>query len=457
MTGLTLPATLSPALPGKAVAPSLLAFGAPADGASGVPSLAAFIDLMIGKTAIAPKDEQAGEERQDDAAPGKILPEKTDEKGDPALAWLLAVAPIVLPPAQPAKAADADGQRPMSMAAIDATPPALPITGAAATADMPVLPSLPQMATDSPRPPVGGDPVTLPKAADGPLVAARPAAPPDGAPAAVQPVAPTVVPIASAPIALAPIALAPISVAPVADQVMPAAAGPVGPAKPPSPGRPAPARLAAVVPIRVAMPTAGPPSLAASASANAPLPALFALAMAPERDSANDTDKAPIDGIAAAATLLTPADAAALVAKPGGPQGQALDMGRQDWPQKMIDRIEALRDDANANDTSIRLKPEALGRVDVSLRTHADGAVSVHFAAEQSATRTMIADAAPQLNAAAEARGIRLAGTSVDLSGSDTAGGERQRPQFEAQQNNSNRLSAAGGDDIQAVADGRIA
>ena len=81
-------------------------------------------------------------------------------------------------------------------------------------------------------------------------------------------------------------------------------------------------------------------------------------------------------------------------------------MGRQDWPQKMIDRIEALRDDANANDTSIRLKPEALGRIDVALRTRADGAVSVHFTAEQPATRTLIADAAPQLNAAAELDGV---------------------------------------------------
>jgi flagellar hook-length control protein FliK len=123
----------------------------------------------------------------------------------------------------------------------------------------------------------------------------------------------------------------------------------------------------------------------------------------------------------------------------------------------MIDRIEALRDDANANDTSIRLKPEALGRVDVSLRTHADGAVSVHFAAEQPATRTLLADAAPQLNAAAEARGIRLAGTSVDLSGSGMTGGDRPRPQVELQQNVSNHLAASGGDDIQAVADGRIA
>ena len=67
------------------------------------------------------------------------------------------------------------------------------------------------------------------------------------------------------------------------------------------------------------------------------------------------------------------------------------------------------------------------------------------------------ADAAPQLNAAAEARGIRLAGTSVDLSGSGMADGNRPRPQFAAPQNSANPVSAARGDDVQAVTDGRIA
>jgi flagellar hook-length control protein FliK len=197
---------------------------------------------------------------------------------------------------------------------------------------------------------------------------------------------------------------------------------------------------------------------AIAAAANKPMPALFALAMAPDRERSAEPDRDNAGGAAiVAATLLSPTDAAALVAQPGEAQRQALDMGRQDWPQKMIDRIEALRDDANANDTSIRLKPEALGQVDVALRTHADGAVSVHFTAEQPATRTLIADAAPQLNAAAEARGIRLAGTSVDLSGSGMADGNRPRPQFAAPQNKTNPVSAARGDDIQAVADGRIA
>jgi flagellar hook-length control protein FliK len=195
-------------------------------------------------------------------------------------------------------------------------------------------------------------------------------------------------------------------------------------------------------------------TLASLASANAPMPALFALAMAPERKPADDNAQ-PGD-LSAMGALLTPADAVALVAKPGQAERQALDMGRQDWPQKMIDRIEALRDDANANDTSIRLKPDALGRIDVSLRTHADGAITVRFSAEQPTTRALLADAAPQLNAAAEARGIRLTGTSVDLSGSGMTGGDRPRPDVERRQDSSNRL-ATGDDEILAVDDGRVA
>jgi len=145
----------------------------------------------------------------------------------------------------------------------------------------------------------------------------------------------------------------------------------------------------------------------------------------------------------------------AAIAQPADTQRQSLDMGQRDWPQKMIDRIEALRDTANANDTSIRLKPEALGRVDVALKAHADGAISVSFTAEQPATRTLIAGAAPQLVQAAEARGIRLSGTSVDLSGQ--GGDPRARPELERRQPVANHLDATSGGDSEIAADGRVA
>ena len=419
MTGLTLSVSTTAAAPGKAAAPSLLAPGAVADGAAGVPSLAAFVDLMIGKATVAPKDGQAGDERQDDAATGNPLPEKAEDKSDPALAWLLAVAPIALS-ADPAKPVSAGGVAAPLAPTATALQPALP-AALASTLASDGQQSHPDAQPDlsAPQPLPGTPPLT---AAPQPIPAASMAIDPAIALAAAAADAPTGTP-----------ATKPTTVA--ADR---SAASP------------------ATQPIRITLPQAAPVTLSSLASANAPMPALFALAMAPERKSAGDGASGQSGDLSAMGALLTPADAVALVAKPGQTERQALDMGRQDWPQKMIDRIEALRDDANANDTSIRLKPDALGRIDVSLRTHADGAITVRFSAEQPTTRALLADAAPQLSAAAEARGIRLTGTSVDLSGSGMTGGDRPRPQVERRQDSGNRL-ATGDDEILAVDDGRVA
>lgn len=415
MTGLTLSASTTVALPAKAAASSLLAPGTVADGAAGVPSLAAFVDLMIGKTTIAPKDGQTGGERQDDAATGNSLPQKDDDKSDPALAWLLSVAPIALPAAS---------AKPIATGAV--TAPLTPIP-------QPALPSLP-VASDAPQAKSGAEPTPQQILSE---TQSQPATTP--------------IPVASQSDTAAPITVDPALTAAADAQSKTLAAKQQALAADRSLGS-----QAAAQPIRITMPQAAPVTLASLASANAPMPALFALAMAPERKPGEGEGNQP-GGLTAAATLLTPADAMQLVAKPGQAERQALDMGRQDWPQKMIDRIEALRDDANANDTSIRLKPDALGRIDVSLRTHADGAVTVRFAAEQPTTRALLADAAPQLNAAAEARGIRLTGTSVDLSGSGMAGGDRPRPQAEVRQDSKNRLATGADDDIRAVDDGRVA
>ena len=90
-----------------------------------------------------------------------------------------------------------------------------------------------------------------------------------------------------------------------------------------------------------------------------------------------------------------------------------LDLSRDDWAGKMVDRIAALRDAAEAADTRIRLAPENLGNVDVSIRRDGDR-LHVHFTAENPAARQLIADAAPRLAELAEARGVKLGQTSVD-------------------------------------------
>ena len=105
-----------------------------------------------------------------------------------------------------------------------------------------------------------------------------------------------------------------------------------------------------------------------------------------------------------------------------------LDLSRDDWTGKMIERIAALRDGVEAADTRIRLAPENLGTVDVSIRRDGDR-LQVHFTAENPATRQLLADAAPRLAELAEARGLKLGQSSVD-----SGGGERGQPQHQPSQ-----------------------
>lgn len=103
-----------------------------------------------------------------------------------------------------------------------------------------------------------------------------------------------------------------------------------------------------------------------------------------------------------------------------------LDLSRDDWTGKMIERIAALRDGVEAADTRIRLAPENLGTVDVSIRRDGDR-IQVHFTAENPATRQLLADAAPRLAELAEARGLKLGQSSVD-GGSSGERGQQQQP-----------------------------
>lgn len=434
MTGPTTAISVTVALPGASVLPSLLSVGAPVGTPGTVPTLANFVDLMIGQPQVTAKAPAAAAGRQADAETGNVLPDdKKDETADPALAWLLA-APVAATP--------------------EPVAPAVPTAGAAAKGGVDVAARAVPVSSDpvdprvGPQAPPNPQPVTL--AGDLPVDPA-PQGDKGTDPALVAEIGP--VAVADTPPVEAsdtPAAEATTKTPPVPSRPIDPRVGPQSPRTPQLQVQPSTRTIAAAM---LRSPQAQPVTLARALAANAGAqPALFALAMNRADD---ERDVKPIASATVAATLLTPADAAALIAKPGEAQRQALDMGQPDWPQKMIDRIETLRDAANANDTSIRLKPEALGRVDISLKTHADGAVSVRFTAEQPATRTMIADSAPQLQAAAEARGIRLAQTSVDLAGSGQ--GERQRQHFELQQNLSNRLAASGEADTSAVADGRIA
>ena len=115
----------------------------------------------------------------------------------------------------------------------------------------------------------------------------------------------------------------------------------------------------------------------------------------------------------------------AAIAAAGDAGHAPLDMSDARWPHAMIDRIELLRDAADAADTRIRLVPDALGAVDVSVKRDGD-TLHVHFAAEQAATRALIHDAQPRLAALAQERGLTLGQTAVDAGAAGPGPGQFQ-------------------------------
>lgn len=136
-------------------------------------------------------------------------------------------------------------------------------------------------------------------------------------------------------------------------------------------------------------------------------------------------DEAAAPAALLAGSLTTGAALAPGAAAPAPP----IDLTRPTWPTAMIDRIEHLRDTAEAVSARIRVVPDALGAIDVSVRT--DGQVThVHLAAEQAQTRAMLAEASPRLAEIAEQRGLKLGRADIDPGGG-TGGGDRQQPPAE--------------------------
>lgn len=143
------------------------------------------------------------------------------------------------------------------------------------------------------------------------------------------------------------------------------------------------------------------------------------------------------------------------VAAAAGTDSTPLDTRRDQWPRHLIDRIEALRDAADANDTRIRLVPAALGKIDVALRQQGD-TLHVHFSADVAATRTLLAEAQPRLAELAQERGLRLGQTGVDggANGGQTQDQRRAQP---APPVPLTPARAAPADDADTITDRRIA
>nr|WP_281356805.1 flagellar hook-length control protein FliK [Sphingomonas hominis] len=81
---------------------------------------------------------------------------------------------------------------------------------------------------------------------------------------------------------------------------------------------------------------------------------------------------------------------------------------------------------AAENDTRLRLSPDMLGTIDVSLRRDGDQ-VQVQITAEQAQTRQLLADAQPRLAELADARGVKLHLTGGQAGGGGQSGGDASR------------------------------
>ena len=194
-------------------------------------------------------------------------------------------------------------------------------------------------------------------------------------------------------------ALAEWTAPPALPQPREAVAVPVSPDTPI--GTPRWVSTGATTPVALAVTTPGAvqPQPGTVASASQVFGAAIRAATKPrdDRDAADPSMVSPTAGAPVSAPTIATA----------ATQQAPLDMRQDRWPHAMIERIEILRDAANAGDTRIRLVPDALGAIDVSLKQDGD-TVHVHFHAEQGATRALLQEAQPRLVELAEARGLKL-------------------------------------------------
>ena len=212
-----------------------------------------------------------------------------------------------------------------------------------------------------------------------------------------------------------------VPTAPANTLVLPTAA-PVVPATdaPASPPRWTATEATMPVALAVARPEIFQPQPGTVASAGQVFGAAIQAAQAATKPR-DETDKAESIDAASFSAAIAPAQSAATTAATQAP----LDMRQERWPHAMIQRIEILRDAADATDTRIRLVPDALGAIDVSMRKDGD-TVHVHFNADQAATRTLLADAQPRLAELAEARGLKLGQGA--LGDGNTGSGQQRAP-----------------------------
>ncbi|MBY9064243.1 flagellar hook-length control protein FliK [Sphingomonas yunnanensis] len=379
----------------------------------------------------------AGPSRVDSAARPALLP--ATGAGQIAAAVAAPAKPplATVPPPIPSGTEQVRVQVAPRRGAVDETAPApAAIPADAAPPRQGARAPLPTLDADAARPVVASATPPRSPAAVAPVAAASTPTPV----ASVASVAPVIAAAAparvDAPLTLAPPAspaTAPVATLPTADGSAAAIAATALPADPAATGPvdsaaavaldPAPhAASTAVAATPVALPAAAAPAIATAART-------FADAI--HRAVTADERAAPAEPLPTAqlAQPATGAITAAAVAAPQPATQQPLDMTHGRWPEAMIHRIEMLRDMANANDVRIRLVPDALGAIDVSLRRDGD-TVQVQLVAEQPQTRALLAEAQPRLQEMAEQRGIKLQHGGSATAGNGSGGnGSASTPQ----------------------------
>lgn len=201
---------------------------------------------------------------------------------------------------------------------------------------------------------------------------------------------------------------------------------PVVPAPPTQTQTPAPAPAPAqqaIVPASTlsqtqiqASPTPAPPPPPASPRVQGPARDVFAAAV--ERSRRDEGVGAPL--------AMIPASPAPVVPPPAA---QPLETAPAPRAAEMIAHVARLMDEAamTTGEARVRLAPDALGPVELAVRTDGDR-VHVRLQADASEARQQLRDAAPRLAEAAEARGLRLGETTIGGSGSSWAGGSGAAP-----------------------------
>lgn len=344
---------------------------------------------------------------------------------DPA-AMIAAFVPPAAPPI-PAAPAPASGSAPVATPAIAAAPTTagaamvVPLQTAPASVTIPASPD-PTSSIVAPVLPPAATAAAPVAASASPSVATQTS--PATAMAALLPPLPSAAPDVTAVPALIPFAATPL---PVTGSDLASTMAITAPAPAPVPA----SSVSGIQPLAIAagpLPIALPdPSRPATAT-----PALQAFAGAMRAGWKQDTpsgtrdDGDPVAPMAASA--LAPMETVRhAVAATGAAQEQTLDTRRDHWPAQMIDHIESLRDAADATSSKIRVVPDALGTIDLSVKRDGD-TIHVHFAAEQAATRTMLADAQPRLAEIAQSRGLRLGDTNVGSGGGQPQAQQQRMP-----------------------------